>query len=140
VFKYKRLSDISISHRYNLCKSKTYSRVRKHFKKTCAKRSSSGERRKLTMEISPGYIRIGRVRQGDQGSVKRRLSYQRVDEVTQFEVVCSAKKIREQQKSPGQALLFNARLSRFSRKQGIQPELHSSSFRPKGRRITPGEV
>jgi len=101
VFKYKRLSDISISHRYNLCKSKTYSRVRKHFKKTCAKRSSSGERRKLTMEISPGYIRIGRVRQGDQGSVKRRLSYQRVDEVTQFEVVCSAKKIREQQKPRG---------------------------------------
>ena len=52
-------------------------------------------------KISPGYIRIGRVRQGDQGSVKRRLSYQRVDEVTQFEVVCSAKKIREQQKPRG---------------------------------------
>ena len=63
MFKYKRLSDISISHRYNLCKSKTYSRVRKHFKKTCAKRSSSGERRKLTWRSAPAIFALA-------GSVK----------------------------------------------------------------------
>jgi len=35
-------------------------------------------------------------------------------------------------KIPGQALSLNARLSRFSRKRGIQPELYSSILSPQG--------
>ena len=44
--KYKRLSNISTSHLYNLRKSKAYSRTRNYFEKTRAKSSSIGERRK----------------------------------------------------------------------------------------------
>ncbi len=44
--KYKCLSTISISHLYNLCKSKAYSKTSTHFEKTRPKKSNFGERRK----------------------------------------------------------------------------------------------
>ena len=43
---FERLSTISVSHLYNLRKTKTYSRVRQHFEKTRPKTSTIGERRK----------------------------------------------------------------------------------------------
>lgn len=93
--KYKRLSVISISHLYNFRKSKTYSRIRTHFQKTRAKSSSIGERRKPNPKGKPGYIRIDTVHQGDQDRVKGVYHINAVDEVTQFEVICSVEKISE---------------------------------------------
>jgi len=67
---YERLSTISISHLYNLRKSKAYSRTRTYFEKTRPKSASIGERRKPAAGGQPGYIRIDTVHQGDQDKVK----------------------------------------------------------------------
>jgi len=93
---YERLSSISVSHLYNLRKSKTYIRVRRHFEKTQSKKSMIGERRKPQPNGEPGYIRIDTVHQGDQDKKKGVYHINAVDEVTQFEVVCSVEKISEQ--------------------------------------------
>ena len=93
---YERLSNISVSHLYNLRKSKTYIRVRRHFEKTQSKKSMIGERRKPQPNGEPGYIRIDTVHQGDQDKKKGVYHINAVDEVTQFEVVCSVEKISEQ--------------------------------------------
>ena len=93
--KYKRLSTISISHLYNLRKSKTYSKTRTHFEKTRPKKSNIGERRKPHPNGKPGYIRIDTVHQGDQDKLKGVYHINAVDEVTQFEIVCSVEKISE---------------------------------------------
>ena len=92
---YKRLSAISVSHLYNLRQSKTYSKTRTHFEKTRPKKSTIGERRKPQPNGKPGYIRIGTVHQGDQDKVKGLYHINAVDEVTQFEIVCSVEKISE---------------------------------------------
>jgi len=92
---YKRLSTISVSHLYNLRKSKTYSKTRLHFEKTRPKKSTIGERRKPQPNGKPGYIRIDTVHQGDQDKVKGVYHINAVDEVTQFEIVCSVEKISE---------------------------------------------
>lgn len=92
---YKRLSAISTSHLYNLRKSKIYSKTRTHFEKTRPKKSTIGERRKPQPNGKPGYIRIDTVHQGDQDKVKGVYHINAVDEVTQFEIVCSVEKISE---------------------------------------------
>jgi hypothetical protein len=56
--KYKRLSVISISHLYNLRKSKTYLRTSTHFEKTRAKCSSIGERRKPNPKGGQGIFAL----------------------------------------------------------------------------------
>ncbi len=94
--KYANLSTISISHLYNLRKSTIYSRQRTQFTKTRPKRSTIGERRKPIPNGQPGFIRIDTVHQGDQGKVKGVYHINAVDEVTQFEVVCTVEKISEQ--------------------------------------------
>ncbi|MDH3327593.1 MAG: integrase [Gammaproteobacteria bacterium] len=93
---YERISRISVSHIYNLRKSKTYTGIRRHFEKTKPKSSTIGERRKPQPEGQPGYLRIDTVHQGDQDKVKGVYHINAVDEVTQFEVVCTVEKISEQ--------------------------------------------
>jgi len=92
---YERLASISVSHLYNLRKSTAYNRQRRHFEKTRPKASSIGERRKPRPEGKPGYIRIDTVHQGDQDGQKGVYHINAVDEITQFEVVCSVEKISE---------------------------------------------
>jgi transposase InsO family protein len=84
-----------VSHLYNLRKSTTYSRQRRHFEKTRPQRSSIGERRKPQPNSQPGYIRIDTVHQGDLDRQKGVYHINAVDEVTQFEVVYSVEKISE---------------------------------------------
>ncbi|MCY4532962.1 MAG: transposase family protein, partial [Gammaproteobacteria bacterium] len=93
---YAVLSTISVSHQYNLRKSTTYSRQRRHFEKTKAKPSSIGERRKPEPDGQPGHIRIDTVHQDDLDKQKGVYHINAVDEVTQFEVVGSVEKISEQ--------------------------------------------
>jgi len=92
---YQRLATISVSHLYNLRGSQSYKRQRRTFTKTQSRQIPIGERRKPQPEGKPGYIRIDTVHQGDQDKVKGVYHINAVDEVTQFEIVCSVEKISE---------------------------------------------
>ena len=92
---YTALAAISVSHLYNLRKSTPYTKRRRHIEKTRPTRSSIGERRKPQPHGQPGYIRIDTVHQGDLDGKKGVYHINAVDEVTQFEVVCTVEKISE---------------------------------------------
>lgn len=92
---YAVLSGISVSHLYNLRKSIPYTRQRRHFEKTQSRASNIAERRKPRPNNEPGYIRIDSVHQGDLDGQKGVYHINAIDEVTQFEVVCSVEKISE---------------------------------------------
>jgi len=91
----QRLSAISISHLYNLRASTRYQRQRRQVEKTKPRKVSIGERRKPQPNGQPGYFRIDTVRQGDLDKHNGVYHINAVDEVTQFEVVCSVEKISE---------------------------------------------
>ncbi len=97
---YERLAGISVSHLYNLRKGDFYQRQRRHFTKTKKSAVQIGERRKPNPEGQPGYIRIDTVHQGDQDKEKGVYHIHAVDEVTQYEVVCSVEKISERYLMP----------------------------------------
>jgi len=92
---YRRLANLSVSHLYNLRGSKRYKRQRRNFTKTQSRQVDIGKRKKPYPEGKPGYIRIDTVHQGDQDKVKGVYHINAVDEVTQFEIVCSVEKISE---------------------------------------------
>lgn len=92
---YERLATISVSHLYNLRKGVFYKRQRRFFTKTKKSSVPIGERRKPRPQGQPGYIRIDTVHQGDQDKQKGVYHINAVDEVTQFEVICSVEKISE---------------------------------------------
>jgi transposase InsO family protein len=56
----------------------------------------------------PGFIRIDSVHQGDQDGVKGVYHINAVDEVTQFEVVCTVEKISERYLIPVLEQLLDA--------------------------------
>jgi transposase InsO family protein len=92
---YARLAAISIGHLYNLRKSSQYRQQRHHVEKTRPTRSSIGERRKPQPAGLPGFLRIDTVHQGDWDKQKGVYHINAVDEVTQFQVVCTVEKISE---------------------------------------------
>ncbi|MEY4589438.1 MAG: hypothetical protein RL497_1514 [Pseudomonadota bacterium] len=106
---YTRLAGISVSHIYNLRKSKVYKNKRRFFTKTQSKLSTIGERRKPNANGLPGYLRVDTVRQGDQDNVKGVYHVNLVDEVTQFEVFFAVEKISEAFLLPG----LEAAIARF---------------------------
>jgi transposase InsO family protein len=63
--------------------------------KTRPTRSSIGERRKPHPAGQPGFLRIDTVHQGDWDKQKGVYHLNAVDEVTQFQVVCTVEKISE---------------------------------------------
>lgn len=93
---YKQLSEISVSHLYNLRKTKTYKNQKTFVNKTKPTKCAIGERRKPEPNNKPGYLRIDTVHQGDLNKQKGVYHINAVDEVTQFEVVCTIEKISEQ--------------------------------------------
>ena len=103
---YTALASISVSHLYNLRKSLSYTRQRRHFEKTQPRPSKIGERRKPQPNGQPGYIRIDSVHQGDLDKQKGVYHINAVDEVTQFEVVCTVEKISERYLIPALAQLL----------------------------------
>ncbi len=92
---YERLAQVSVAHLYNLRKSLPYTRLRCHFEKTRPRQIPIGERRKPAPDGRPGYLRIDTVHQGDYDGKKGVYHVNAVDEVTQFEVVCTVEKISE---------------------------------------------
>jgi transposase InsO family protein len=93
--KYRRLAGISVSHLYNLRGGLTYRNTLTTFNKTRSKPSSIGHRRKPEPQGKAGYLRVDTVHQGDLNGAKGVYYINAVDEVTQFEVVCSVEKISE---------------------------------------------
>jgi len=92
---YQTLASISVSHLYNLRHSSGYQKQRRHFTKTQSRQVPIGERRKPQPNAQPGYIRIDTVHQGDLDKAKGVYHINAIDEVTQFEVVCSVERISE---------------------------------------------
>jgi transposase InsO family protein len=92
---YERLATISIGHLYNLRKSQGYLRQRRSVEKTRPARSNIGERRKPHPAGQPGFLRLDTVHQGDWDKQKGVYHINAVDEITQFEVVCTVEKISE---------------------------------------------
>ena len=105
---YENLSSISVSHIYNLRKSFTYTQKRKYFSKTKRSPIQIAERRKPQPNGQPGYIRIDTVHQGDLDGRKGVYHINAVDEVTQFEIVCTVEKINERYLIPALGFLLES--------------------------------
>lgn len=84
---YEKISNISVSHIYNIRHSVTYMRMGKIFEKTKSKNVQIGIRRKPRPDGKPGYLRVDSVHQGDKGRVKGIYWINIVDEITQMEFV-----------------------------------------------------
>lgn len=92
---YERLSTISIAHIYNLRKTLYYRECYQVYTKTKSTKVLIGERRKPFSNGQPGYLRVDSVHQGDQDKVKGVYHINLVDEVTQWEIVCTVEQISE---------------------------------------------
>tara|TARA_B100001964_G_C14169538_1_gene570781 strand:+ start:111 stop:1337 length:1227 start_codon:yes stop_codon:yes gene_type:complete len=90
---YNTIANISISHLYNLRKTRTYQLKHTHYSRTKSVTRNIAERRKPTPKGMPGYIRIDTVHQGDLNGEKGVYHINAVDEVTQWEIVISVEKI-----------------------------------------------
>ena len=92
---YQNIANISVSHLYNLRRSKTYQRQGCCLTKTRPKAVAIGTRRKPCPNDQPGYIRIDSVHQGDQDKRKGIYHINAVDAVTQFQVIVTVERISE---------------------------------------------
>jgi hypothetical protein len=92
---YQNLANISVSHLYNLRRSKTYQRQRCSLTKTRQKKVAMGISRKPCSNDQRGYIRIDSVHQGDQDKRKEIYHINAVDAVTQFLVILTIERISE---------------------------------------------
>jgi transposase InsO family protein len=93
--RYARLSGISIAHLYNLRGTYLYRNKYQTFTKTKRTSIPIGERRKPTPNGVPGYLRVDSVHQGDHGKIKGVYHINLVDEVTQWQIVCTVERINE---------------------------------------------
>lgn len=107
--RFQRLTDISVSHLYNLRATRQYRSWTKFFTKTRPSPVNIGERRKPNPQGSPGYLRVDTVHQGDLDKEKGVYHVNLVDEVTQWEIVVAVEKISEQYLLP----LLEAALEQF---------------------------
>lgn len=105
--RFARLSQISVSHLYNLRASDSYRKQRLLCKGTrAAPPVAIGVRKAPAPQGLPGYIRIDTVHQGDQDGVKGVYHINAVDIVTQWELVASVEQISEAYLLPVIALLL----------------------------------
>ena len=86
---YERLCVISVAHLYNLRKTYHYRNHRHHYTKTQRVACQIGERKKPQPLNQPGFLRIDTVHQGDEDKQKGVYHINVIDEVTQWEIVCS---------------------------------------------------
>lgn len=106
---FKKLKDISVSHIYNLRKTRQYQSKALFFSKTKPNSVNIGERRKPNANGEPGFLRVDTVHQGDFEKEKGVYHINLIDETTQWEIVGSTEKISEEYLIP---VLENA-LSQF---------------------------
>src|ERR1022692_4776558 len=84
---YEELSGISVSHIYNLRRSKTYLRYRVRVQHTQRSQVSIAERRQPDPQGKPGYLRVDTVHQGQHDGQPGLYHLNAVDTVTQWEIV-----------------------------------------------------
>jgi hypothetical protein len=103
---FARLSEISVSHIYNLRTSSKYRRAVATFEPTRPSPVSIGERRRPEPLGRPGFLRIDTVHQGDWDGEKGVYHINAVDAVTQWEAVgCTARINAENLKPVLEAIL-----------------------------------
>lgn len=105
--RFARLSQVSVSHLYNLRAGALYSKHRLVHKGTRPAPIAIGVRKAPAPQGLPGYIRIDTVHQGDQDGVKGIYHINAVDIVTQWELVASVEQISEAYLLPVIALLLD---------------------------------
>lgn len=93
--RFERLSHISVSHIYNLKKTRVFRSKSLVYTKTNPTKVSIGERRKPQPFGKPGFLRVDSVHQGDLDKQKGVYHINLVDEVTQGEVLVCVEKISE---------------------------------------------
>jgi transposase InsO family protein len=93
--RFEKLAHISVSHLYNLKRTRMYESKSLHYTKTNPVQRNIGERRKPTPLGTPGYIRVDSVHQGDKDKEKGVYHINFVDEVTQMEYVGCVEGISE---------------------------------------------
>ncbi len=92
---YRRISEISSAHIYNLRGTRQYTSHAKFFVKTRPSPVNIGERRRPDPQGQPGFLRVDTVHQGDRDKEKGVYYINIVDEVTQWEIVGCVEKISE---------------------------------------------
>jgi transposase InsO family protein len=97
---YGQLAKISVSHLYNLRRSKAYRKVRVKVEQTRASKVSIAERRKPRPLGRPGYLRVDTVHQGHQDGKPGLYHINAVDTVTQWQVVGCVETISERHLLP----------------------------------------
>ena len=98
---YKRLSNISPAHIYNLRKTRRYKDNSQVLGETQSVQRAIGERRKPQPEGQPGFLRVDTVHQGDDlDGTKGLYHINFVDEVTQWQIVVAVEAISEKFLAP----------------------------------------
>jgi transposase InsO family protein len=97
---YQRLAGISVSHLYNLRRSKAYCKVRVRMEHTRASPINIGERRKPRSRGRPGYLRVDTVHQGHHDGKPGLFHINAVDTVTQYQVIGCVETISERHLLP----------------------------------------
>lgn len=92
---FERLSQLSVSHLYNLRRSAAYGRRRVRVETTQGKPVSIAERRRPEPQGRPGYLRVDTVHQGQQDGKAGPYHINSVDTVTQWEVLGCCQAISE---------------------------------------------
>jgi transposase InsO family protein len=93
--RYERLSELSVSHLYNLRKSAGYQSQRRSFTKTHPVCNPIGVRKAPSPNGRAGYVRVDTVHQGDQDGVKGVYHITCVDAVCQWQVEACVQGISE---------------------------------------------
>lgn len=89
---FQRLARISVSHLYNLRKSRWYHQCAARWEPTRPTSVTIGERRRPEPNGRPGFVRVDTVHQGDWEGAKGVYHLNAVDAVTQWEVLgCTAR-------------------------------------------------
>jgi hypothetical protein len=105
--RYHRLSQISVSHLYNLRGGAIYRKKRLVWQKTRPSPIAIGVRKAPAPLGLPGFIRIDTVHQGDQDGIKGVYHINAVDIITQWQLTASVERISEAYLLPVIALLLD---------------------------------
>src|SRR6202171_229154 len=106
--RFGRLSEISVSHLYNLRASELYRKHRLVCIGTRPAPGAIGVRKAPAPQGLPGYIRIDTVHQGDQDGMKGVYHINAVDIVTQWQLVATVERIGEAFLLPVSALMLDS--------------------------------
>jgi len=104
--RFERLAELSVSHLYNLRRTRRYATQRIVRTKTRATAVAIGTRKAPAPEGRPGFVRIDSVHQGDLDGTKGVYHINAVDCVTQWQVVASCERISEAFLLPVLAQMF----------------------------------